>query len=278
MSQTWAPPGHFYSPIVDPEKLAQRAAVVFGPQTPPAGIDLNLLGQLQLFDQLCAYYKDLPFADEPQDRLRYYYDNPQFGYADAIVLATMIRHLKPKRIIEVGSGYSSAVMMDVNERFFGNAIRLKCIEPFPDDLHRLMKPGDAAAVEVVPLGVQQVETEVFQALEAGDVLFIDSTHVSKCDSDVTHHFFRILPALKPGVFIHFHDIFYPFEYPPDWFFQENRSWNEIYVLRAFLMHNSFYDVQFFNSLFFQAHRQEIEARMPLFLKNSGGSFWMRKRS
>jgi hypothetical protein len=278
MSQTWVPPGHFYSPLVDTEKLAQRASVVFGPQPPTDGIYLNLTSQLQLFHSLSEYYKDLPFDGKPQEGLRYYYENPQFSYADAIILATMIRHFKPKRIIEVGSGYSSAVMMDVNERFFENSIQIKFIEPFPDDIRSLLKPGDIGSTDIVPLGVQEVGTDVFQTLEAGDFLFIDSTHVSKCDSDVNHHFFRILPSLKPGVFIHFHDIFYPFEYPPPWFFQENRSWNEIYILRAFLTHNSFYDIQFFNSLFFQAHRREIALKMPLFLKNSGGSFWMRKRS
>jgi predicted O-methyltransferase YrrM len=276
--QTWVPPGHFYSPLVDTDKLGGRASTVFGPQPPPVGIYLNLPNQLQLFHRLAEYYASIPFEEKPKKGLRYYYDNPQFGYADAIILATMIRHFKPKRIIEVGSGYSSAVMLDINEMFFGGSIQCKFIEPFPDDLHRLMKPRDQATVDVVPLGVEQVGTDFFQTLDAGDFLFIDSTHVSKCDSDVNHHFFRILPSLKPGVFIHFHDIFYPFEYPPTWFFQENRSWNEIYLLRAFLMHNSFYDIQFFNSLFFQTHRQEITTRMPLFLKNSGGSFWVRKRS
>jgi predicted O-methyltransferase YrrM len=273
---TWVPPGHFYSPLVDTEKLAARASTVFAPQAPPSGIDLRLHTQLHLFYKLAEYYKDLPFDAQATPGVRYYYENDLFGYADAIVLATMIRHMKPRRIIEVGSGYSSSVILDVNEAFFSNQIQCTFIEPFPDILHSLVKPGDLDNITVIPTGVEQVGTDVFQTLEPGDFLFIDSTHVAKCDSDVNHHFFRILPSLKPGVLIHFHDVFYPFEYPSSWFFEENRSWNEIYVLRAFLMHNNSYEIIFFNSLFYQSYRGVIAELMPKFLRNSGGSFWMRK--
>jgi hypothetical protein len=112
-------------------------------------------------------------------------------------------------------------------------------------------------------------------LEAGDVLFVDSTHVAKAGSDVNHIFFRVLPALKPGVIIHFHDIFHPFEYPREWFFNGNRSWNELYLLRAFLMNNASYRVLFFNSWFAHKH-PECREVLPNFWKNPGGGFWMRK--
>lgn len=85
-----------------------------------------------------------------------------------------------------------------------------------------------------------------------------------------------MPRLKSGVYIHFHDIFYPFEYPKEWFFKENRTWNELYLLRAFLMYNFNYEIVFFNDFVIQKFRSEIEEAMPLFTKNSGGSLWLRK--
>jgi hypothetical protein len=273
---TWVPPGHFYSPIVDVQALRERAAVVFDPQAPVPQIDLRLPEQLALFRQLAAYYPDLPFGDAPGNGLRYGYVNAAFSYGDALILATMIRHWRPRRIIEVGSGHSSCVTLDINERYFGNAIDCTFIEPYPELLRSLVKPEDLERVEIIDMPVQGVATERFAALEAGDILFIDSTHVTKSDSDVNHHFFRILPALKDGVIVHFHDIFYPFEYPPNWFFDENRSWNELYLLRAFLMYNRSFEVMFFNDCFRQKHRDVVAELMPKFLLNTGGSFWMRK--
>jgi hypothetical protein len=124
--------------------------------------------------------------------------------------------------------------------------------------------------------VQRVDLQVFERLEPGDFLFIDSTHILKTGSDVCHELFNILPALKPGVFIHFHDIFWPFEYGRDWVLKENRSWNEIYGLRAFLMYNDAFEIVFFNEYFVRFCRERVQAGYPAMLKNSGGSIWLRK--
>jgi hypothetical protein len=113
-------------------------------------------------------------------------------------------------------------------------------------------------------------------MQAGDILFIDSTHVMKTGSDVCQELFEILPRLKPGVLIHFHDVFWPFEYPAAWVVQENRSWNELYGLRAFLMYNAAFQVEFFSDFFCQHFRPRIEAEFPTMLKNTGGSLWLRK--
>jgi len=273
---TWAPPGHFYSPIVDVDSLRQRASVVFDPHAPVPDIDLRLPSQLELFRKLAAHYADLPFEDAPANGLRYGFANPAFGHGDALILATMIRHCMPRRIIEVGSGHSSCVTLDVNERYLDNAIECTFIEPHPDLLLSLIKPQDFARIEIIATPVQGVGTERFAVLESGDFLFIDSTHVTKADSDVNHHLFRILPSLKDGVIVHFHDVFYPFEYPPRWFFDENRSWNELYALRAFLMFNRRFEILFFNDCFAQRHRDVADALMPKFMLNSGGSLWLRK--
>ena len=149
------------------------------------------------------------------------------------------------------------------------------IEPYPELLQTLTGPEEQR-VTLVPKPVQEVDTSVFEQLEAGDILFIDSTHVSKIDSDVNHHLFRILPSLKSGAYIHFHDIFYPFEYPSDWILGENRSWNENYILRAFLMRNDRYEVVFFNSAFANLADPAVRDSGTTFFRNSGGAIWLRK--
>ena len=272
----WPPPGHFYSPVVDFAAIEQCRARVFDADTPVHGIDMHDGEQTACLRELAAFYDALPFGDEPEPGLRYHYRNPTFGHADGIILATMIRKLRPKRIIEVGSGHSSCVILDVNERFSANAIECSFIDPHTELVRSLFKPQDFSRVKIIDSAVQNVGTELFQQLEANDILFIDSTHVSKCDSDVNHHLFRILPALSSGVVIHFHDIFFPFEYPEDWVLRLRRSWNEIYALRAFLMHNDKYRITLFNSYIWQKHRDLVEQLMPKFSRNSGGSLWLTK--
>jgi hypothetical protein len=117
----------------------------------------------------------------------------------------------------------------------------------------------------------------FDDLSAGDILFIDSTHIVKTGSDVCCELFEILPRLPAGVLVHFHDIFWPFEYGEDWVLNENRSWNEIYALRAFLTYNSQFEIIFFNDFFRQFRRDLIAQTYPKFLNNTGGAIWLRRR-
>src|SRR6185295_14291779 len=118
------------------------------------------------------------------------------------------------------------------------------IEPYPDLVKRLLRPDDFDRVQFIRSLVQDVPLKIFDVLEANDILFIDSSHVCKVGSDVYHELFRILPRLRPGVIIHFHDIFWPFEYPEDWL-REGRAWNELYLMRAFLQHNEAYEILLF---------------------------------
>ena len=107
------------------------------------------------------------------------------------------------------------------------------------------------------------------------ILFIDSTHVSKIGSDVNSLLFDILPKLNRGVYVHFHDVFYPFEYPQEWVYQ-GLAWNEAYILRAFLQHNDAFKIVFFNTYLELFYREKFENSMPLCLKNPGGSIWLTK--
>lgn len=273
--RTWVPPGHVLSPIHSADEVRSCEKQLYAiPRTMP-GINLNELGQLQFFDELRQYYPEQPFPAAKTAERRYWFENPAYSYSDAILLYCMIRHLRPNQIVEVGSGYSSAAMLDTNELFFDNSISCTFIDPKPQLVRSLLRDGDLERIRIVEKEVQDVEVELFAGLSENDILFVDSSHVSKVGSDVNHLFFNVLPRLQSGVFIHFHDIFYPFEYPLDWVY-EGRAWNEAYVLRAFLQYNQQFEVQLFNTFIDWFHKEKYFSDMPLVQKNTGGSIWLKK--
>ncbi len=173
----------------------------------------------------------------------------------------------------MGSGFSSAVMLDTLDAMMketGHRASCTFIEPYPDRLRALLKAEDHARVTIVEKGVQEVDPSVFAALQRNDILFLDTTHICRTGSDVVHEVFEILPYLAPGVIVHFHDFFYNFEYPDQWIFDQNRSWNEIYFVRAFLMHNDQYEILFFNDQFAVENGDFVSARHPALARRPGG--------
>lgn len=271
----YVPPGHFYSPVPSTAEIGKNRPRPPAQRPPPAGIALREREQMALVESFQAFYDEMPFQAGRTEGLRYYFENPAYSYSDAIFLHCMIRHARPRRIVEVGSGYSSCLMLDTNERSFGGAIDLTFIEPYPDLLLSLLRDGDRQRVRLVSSGLQDADMALFTGLQENDILFIDSTHVGKIGSDVNHALFNILPHLAPGVLVHVHDIFDGFEYPPDWI-EQNRAWNEIYLLRAFLTFNPAFEIVVFNTFLENRHRAWFEAHMPLCLKNPGGSIWLRR--
>jgi predicted O-methyltransferase YrrM len=270
------PAGHFYSTIISVEEVKKRQNEIWRKANVDGiyGIDLNTQDQIDLVNDLSKFYEELPFTATKQAHLRYYFENEYYSYTDGIVLYSMIRHFKPKRIIEVGSGYSSAIMLDTNELFFNNEINLTFIEPYPERLYSLLKESDKKSSEIIVSDLQLVPLEHFEKLNSGDILFIDSTHVVKTGSDVNYILFEILPKLNKGVLIHFHDVFYPFEYPKDWVFK-GFNWNEDYFLKAFLMYNNKFKVKLFSE-YLHMHHKEAFQKMPITYKNTGGNLWLEK--
>jgi hypothetical protein len=153
---------------------------------------------------------------------------------------------------------------------------MTCVDPHSEVLLSLLGE-DAKHITVVTKEVQRVPLSLFEELELNDIVFIDSSHVLKTGSDVCFELFEILPRLKAGVLVHFHDVFWPFEYPSEWVMAENRSWNELYVLRAFLMCNNKWDIIMFNDFLQRFERPLIERTFPQFLRNPGGALWIQKR-
>ncbi|TDH20903.1 class I SAM-dependent methyltransferase [Segetibacter sp. 3557_3] len=270
-------PGHFYSPIPSLKQVQSREHIIWGAfPNQLAGIDLQEEQQLALLASLSQYYVSQPWKDHKQEGLRYYFENPNYSYGESLTLYYLLVHLNPKKVIEIGSGFSSAAMLDINERFLGNRAAISFVEPYPDLLRSLLKPEDHNNINIHSSRLQELDPEVFQTLDADDVLFIDSTHISRIDSDVNHILFTILPKLKSGVYIHFHDIYYPFEYPKNWILQ-GRAWNEAYILRAFLQYNTAFEIVVFNSFIGHFHQDFLKQRMPLYAKNPGSSLWLRKK-
>jgi hypothetical protein len=266
--------GHFYSPIPSLKELRADRQRVFGDiPREIAGVDLREQQQLELLSIMQGFYAQQPFKDQRSDGMQYSFQNDQFCHCDAIMLYGMLRHSRPRRLIEVGSGHSSCAIADTNRLFLNNSVECTFIDPYPQRLKAVLAPSTPATI--LEKRVQDVPLDLFTRLEAGDILFIDSAHVAKAGSDVNHIFSKILPILKPGVRVHLHDGIYPFEYPEEWVF-DGKAWNEAYILRAFLQYNSRFELELFPSYLIQFHREYFQREMPLCLQNTGGSIWIRR--
>ena len=107
-------------------------------------------------------------------------------------------------------------------------------------------------------------------------MFVDSGHVSKVGSDLNHVVFNVLPRLASGVLVHFHDVYYPFEYPREVLYS-GIAWNEAYLLRAFLQYNERFEILLFTTYLETAHAAMVFDAMPLCRRNPGGSLWLRRK-
>jgi hypothetical protein len=268
------PPGHFYSPIPDHADLERRAAEIWRWKDAP-GVDFRVAGQLALLETLTASLA-LPAwpLDRPHRDDGYYYANGMFPALDAEFLYAFLGHLRPQRMIEVGSGFSSLVTAEANRRLLQGLMSFTCIEPHPRDF---LVRGVEGISALATARVEEADVATFDALGPGDVLFVDSSHVAKAGSDVNFIFFEVLPRLKRGVHVHFHDIFLPDEYPKPWLVDEGRSWNEQYLLHAFLMHTSAWEVVWSAHYMLSRHREAVERTFPdVARRGPGGSFWIRR--
>jgi len=276
----FCPEGHFYSPIVDAASLLARKEELW-PKTPAisAGIDFNDESHKNiLVDVFPRYISDYDYPEHLQDArdLRTFYTrNSQFSWLDARALFVLSRHWAPRKIIEVGSGYSSLLMADVNHRWFNGAIKVTCIEPYPP---AFLTQRISGISQLIDRSVQDVPLVEFEKLEPGDILFIDSSHVAKTGSDVNFLYFNVVPILKAGVHIHIHDIFLPNEYPETWVLNDNRSWNEQYLVRALLMYSTALRVDFGCSYAFITfpHLVQKALALPSGRALGGGSLWLSK--
>jgi hypothetical protein len=274
------PLGHYYSPVYDPRELAAepRRSQIWPPvprDTP--GVDWRDDEQVALCTGAFAEQDRLEFVDDepPGDPTVYFTSNDQYPALDAWALEAMIRHHRPTRFVEVGSGFSSLVTARVNREQFDNAIDFVCVEPFPRQFLVDGVPGiSGLRVEKV----QDTPLEVFTSLRDGDILFVDTSHVVKTGGDVPWIYHEILPRLQTGVVVHMHDICLPGDYPPAWVL-DGWGWNETYLVRAFLTFNSAFAVRFSSARMVQRHRDALLAAFPGFARHearAGSSLWIQR--
>jgi Methyltransferase domain len=267
------PPGHFHSPIPDMDDVWAREATIWAPRSEVPGIDLRPDAQIALMGELADLAAEHPWTDG--HTLRYRFDNHMFAKGDALALYGMLRLHRPPRVVEVGSGFSSALMLDTDDTHFGGTTRFTFIDPHPERLHSLLSDDDRTRATVIEERAELLDPEVFSTLSAGDLLFIDSSHVSRIGSDVNHLFLEVLPNLPAGVLVHIHDIPWPFEYWKHWVAQ-GRYWNEAYLLRGLLTDNPRFRVLWFSAYMMREHRELVDQRWPEFGAHTGNgaSIWL----
>jgi len=218
---------HYYEPAFHPRHFRSDTSQ---PRKLP-GIDLREASQLE-------FVRGLRYADEVKawkttqhSALEFSLGNTAFGPGDAEMLYQYVRYLKPRRIVEIGSGNSTKICSEAtrkNEQEGSPKVEHVCIEPYE------MPWLESLGPEIIRSKVESCPMEIFEKLTAGDFLFIDSSHMIRPQGDVLHEYVEILPRLQSGVHIHIHDIFTPRDYPPRWLVDEVRFWNEQYLLEAML--------------------------------------------
>jgi len=269
-------PVHFYTPIPSKEEIANHSNDKYSTK----GIDWNDSVQLEYVDKCSIYEKELEdITFDKEDKYNFYWNNGAFSHTDAIFYYSLIRMLKPQKIIEIGAGNSTKILLKSLKFNNSNPSEiLSIIEPYPyEDLQLVAEKYNIPLIEKK---IQDTTIDVFKTLQDGDILFYDGSHVSKYGSDVNHFIFNILPELNSGVYIHIHDIFLPTEYPENWIEDMNIFWNEQYIVHAFLQFNSSYEVVFSSNYLITNYKSELDEKFSVTQKlngNLGGSIWLRKK-
>lgn len=270
-------PNHYYSPIPDTRDLPPE---LWTKQSELVGLNLNEAGQLKLLNELVIKYKaeydTLPLNQTVQPT-EYYINNDTYESVDGEVLYSLIRKFKPRRVWEIGSGFSTLLSAQalLKNQTEGQGGELVAFEPYPV---AQLKKGFPGLTRLVKTKLQEVPMPEFQKLAANDILFIDSTHVLKIGSDVQYEYLEILPRLRSGVIIHLHDIFLPADYPREWVLKEKRFWNESYLVQAFLAFNPAFEILWAGSYLNLKYPDKLRTAFRSYQpgKTWPGSWWLRK--
>lgn len=253
-------PSHFYFPVPNLKSFQHKD---WKACRPCAAVDFRLAEQVQrLQDEWMPFYREWTFPEtNGGDRHDFHFNNGFFERVDAEVAYSLVRRHKPRRIIEIGSGNTTLVLAAALRKnaSAGSPGELISIEPHPAPF---LKDGLKGLTRLIEGPVQNVPLELFSTLRAGDVLFIDSSHVVSMDSDVLYECLRILPVLAPGVLVHFHDVFTPLDYPEKFVMTNLCFWGEQYLLEAFLAFNSAFKVVWSASAMQRFHPDVLRHAFP----------------
>lgn len=265
---------HYYQPLINPKKHLKKSLRA---DRNLKGIDWNIEKQLGILHQFHFSEELKKFPLEKQTDTEYYYNNNMYSSGDSEYLYNMVRLFKPKRIIEIGSGNSTLMVINAIQK---NKIEHSeyqcqhiCVEPYEQPWLEKVK------VELKRNKVEEIDLSFFKMLEENDILFIDSSHVIRPQGDVLFEILEILPILNPGVFIHIHDIFTPKDYLDEWIYEDKKLWNEQYLLEAFLSFNPNFEIIGAVNYLSHNHKEIFEKKCPVFKSQPGrepGAFWIRK--
>jgi len=264
----------YYQPLVNPKKHLTKS---LRDDRELPGVDFNTAAQLDLLAKFNYNDELLKFPLEKDGQTAYYYNNPSYGSGDGEYLYNMIRHFKPRCMIEIGSGMSTLMARNAflqNKADDGNyQYSHICIEPY--EMPWLEQTG----VEVMRKKVEDIDKSFFARLGANDILFIDSSHIIRPQGDVLFEYLELLPMLNAGVIVHAHDIFMPKDYPDEWIYKQHLLWNEQYLLEAFLTCNDQFKMIGAVNYLSHNYREELSAKCPVYAQQPGrepGAFWMVK--
>lgn len=277
-------PVHYESPIPQPAELHES---LWQQPSEMTGLDLRTADQLCLLEAFQSTFKteyDAFPRSNSNGSDRFHLNNGWFEKVDAEILYSMIRHLRPSRMIEIGSGLTTILSAQAIRKNQQEDCSYRCeftaIEPFPVRLHTAALPPD---FQLVQERVQRVPLSTFSVLGDNDILFVDSSHVSRTGSDVNYEILEILPRLNEGVLIHFHDIFLPWEYPRSWVIGDHRFLSEQYILQAFLACNPEFEIVWSSYYMLHKHPEELDRAFATFRPDITppgtflpGSFWIRR--
>ena len=265
-------PVHFYQPFPDTRQLGPRLWESAGAMP---GVDMRKDFQLELltrhfrpYQAECLALPTEPVEGEPS---RFHLNNGNFDGHDALVYLCMLRHFAPRRVIECGSGFSTRLAVETVLR--NGPTDYTCIDPYPSEA---VREGLKDRLTLHAAKVEDLPLSTFDALSSGDFLFVDTSHVVKIGGDVNHLFLEVIPRLAPGVVVHVHDIFFPFEYPRPWVMEHRRFWTEQYLLQAFLAFNRGFEVLFANAFMEDLHPGAMKEAFPN-SPCSGSSVWLRRK-
>jgi hypothetical protein len=275
---------HFYLPIPDD---TDNLDVFWDRTSELVGVNMNDAVGLEILQAIMPKYlpefRDRFPIQRPEGPFRFWLINGGYMAVDAHVYYSLIRHYKPKRIVEIGVGNSTLLAIAANERnrSEGASSFLTSIDPYPWDIFRSDYPGlDKIMIE----RVQDVPMATFEELDAGDILFIDSSHVLRSGNDVHFEFMEVLPRLRPGVMVHVHDISLPEAYPKV-YYDSQLYWNEQYLLQAFLIYNSRFEVLWAGNYMMLKYPELMHSTVPeiavmreTYPQSEPTAFWMRVKS
>jgi predicted O-methyltransferase YrrM len=269
---------HYYQPIPRYESVPEST---FTARRELPGVHVDPESVRTTLKSLARFGAEATWTRTPALRGIYTADNQNFGFSSAALLHTMIRSHGTRKVVEIGGGYSSLITLGALEKNRPDGgYRFVCVEPYPFDwlAEEIRKRGRAA--ELINRAVEQLDPKTLTDLDANDILFIDSSHCVRLASDVNFLFLQVLPRLKPGVIVHVHDVYIPYEYPRVHFYGRNKLfWNEQYLLEAMLSENPHWDVILPGYLVQLDMEADFEAAFPHYDPSADrrtSSFWLRR--